>query len=109
MIHSQYCTNKCWLTTAMANPALFNATLFVSSVHLDGLHDRRRSYESLHYKLETIQALNEVLKDPVLALADETIAAVLLLGNIIVSLISNIQGRDFADIHAASEHHRRTQ
>lgn len=85
MIHSQYCTNKCWLTTAMTNPALFNATLFVSAVHLDGLHGCRESSESLYYKLETIRVLNDALEDPKLAVADETIAAVLLLGNIIVS------------------------
>jgi hypothetical protein len=69
----------------MANPPLFNATLFVSSVHLNGLHGRRENSESLYYKLETIRVLNEALRNPELAVADETIAAVLLLGNIIVS------------------------
>jgi hypothetical protein len=68
----------------MANPALFNATLFVSSVHLDGLHGHRESSESLYYKLETIRVLNEAIEDPNLAVADETIAAVLLMGSIIV-------------------------
>ena len=68
----------------MANPPLFNATLFVSSAHLNGLYGRRESSESMFYKLETIKVLNEALKDPKLAVADETIAAVLLLGNIIV-------------------------
>ena len=71
----------------MANPALFNATLFVSSVHLGGLHGCRESSESLYYRLETIRVLNEALEDPELAIADETIAAVLLLGNIIVSVL----------------------
>lgn len=71
----------------MTNPALFNATLFVSSVHLDGLHGRRESSESCYYRLETIRVLNESLKDPELAVADETIAAVLLLGNIIVRVL----------------------
>lgn len=77
----------------MANPALFNATLFVSSTHLEGLHGRRESSESLFYKLETIRVLNDVIKDPELAVADETIAAVLLLGNIIVRPLSSSQSK----------------
>ena len=75
----------------MANPALFNATLFVSSVHFDGLHGCRESSESLYYKLETIRVLNEALKDPELVVADETIAAVLLLGNIFVGILMKLR------------------
>ncbi|KAG0651154.1 hypothetical protein D0Z07_2595 [Hyphodiscus hymeniophilus] len=82
MIHSQYCTNKCWLSTAMANPPLFNATLYVASAHLNGLYGQRQSSESMYYKLETIKVLNDALMDPALKTADETIAAVLLLANI---------------------------
>ena len=103
MIHSEYCTNKSWLTTAMANPALFNATLFVSSVHLDGLDGYRESSESLYYKLETIRVLNKALKDPELAVADETIAAVLLLGNIIVDLPLKLQRSALANFSTSTQ------
>lgn len=75
----------------MMNAPLFNATLYVSSAHLNSLHGCRESSESLYYKLETIRVLNEALTDPELAIADETIAAVLLLGNIIVSFLPRVK------------------
>jgi hypothetical protein len=51
------------------------------------LQGNKESAKSLIYKHETIRVLNEMLKDPTQALADETIAAVLLLGNVLVSTI----------------------
>jgi hypothetical protein len=86
-IHSQYCTNPTWLSSAIANPALFNTTLYVCSVHIDALKGRRQSAESLSYKCKTIKVLNEMLRDTSKATSDETISAVLLLGNILVSLL----------------------
>jgi hypothetical protein len=86
-IHSQYCTNPRWLATAIASPVLFNVTLFVSAVHDAGLHGLRESHESLYYKAQTIRAVNEALYDPKKAVADETLAAVLLLTHVVVSLL----------------------
>jgi hypothetical protein len=83
-IHTEYCTNPAWLQVAIQNQALFYVTIYVSSVHLDGLQGHRESDESLFYKHETIRVLNNMLKDPQLSIADETISAVLLLANILV-------------------------
>ncbi|KAE9381607.1 hypothetical protein N431DRAFT_10312 [Stipitochalara longipes BDJ] len=82
-IHSQYCTNPIWITAAIANPSLFNLTLFACAVHEAGLRGSKESPESIFYKAETIRILNECLDDPELALADETLAAVLLLTHIV--------------------------
>ncbi|PMD40017.1 hypothetical protein L207DRAFT_35816 [Hyaloscypha variabilis F] len=82
-IHSQYCTNPIWISAAIANPSLFNLTLFTCAVHEAGLRGKKESSESIYYKAETIRNLNECLDDPQLALADETLAAVLLLTHIV--------------------------
>ncbi len=84
-IHSQYCTNPIWISAAIASPSLFNLTLFTCAVHEAGLRGKKESSESIYYKVETIRILNECLDDPQLALADETLAAVLLLTHIVVS------------------------
>lgn len=84
-IHSQYCTNPTWLSAAIANPTLFNTTLYVASVHDAGLHGCRDTVESLFYKAQTIQVLNEALRNPAQAVSDETLSAVLLLTHIVVS------------------------
>lgn len=84
-IHSQYCTNPIWISAAIANPSLFNLTLFACAIHEAALRGRNESPESIFYKTETIRILNECLDDPELALADETLAAVLLLTHIVVS------------------------
>jgi hypothetical protein len=86
-IHTEYCTNPTWLSTAISNPALFNVTLYICSVHIDGLRGMRESAESLSYKAKAIQGINETLKQPSKATSDETISAVLLLGNILVCSI----------------------
>jgi hypothetical protein len=83
-IHSQYCTNPIWLSAAIANPSLFNITLFACSIHEAGLRGQKESSESIFYKTETIRNLNGCLDDPDLALADETLASVLLLTHIVV-------------------------
>jgi hypothetical protein len=83
-IHSQYCTNPIWLSAAIANPPLFSITLFSCAIHEAGLRGQRESPESIFYKAETVRFLNECLNDPALALADETLAAVLLLTHIVV-------------------------
>jgi len=85
-IHSNYCTNPTWLTSAIANAALFNVTLYVSSLHMAGLKSLRESPETLYYKAQTIQCLNECLKNDKQALSDETIAAVLCLLFVVVSI-----------------------
>jgi hypothetical protein len=85
-IQSEYCTNPAWLRQAIDNEALFYVTLYVSSIHIDGLHGRKESSESLYYKNETIRVLSGMMRDPKLATADETISAVLLLGNVLVQL-----------------------
>ncbi|KAH9221550.1 hypothetical protein DL95DRAFT_455379 [Leptodontidium sp. 2 PMI_412] len=82
-IHSQYCTNPTWLSAAIANPTLFNTTLYVASVHDAGLHGCRDTVESLFYKAQTIQVLNEALRNPAQAVSDETLSAVLLLTHIV--------------------------
>ncbi len=84
-IHSQYCTNPTWLSAAIANRSLINVTLFASSIHDAGLCGQKESPESFYYKSQTIRGLNEALEDPALALADETLATVLLLTHIVVS------------------------
>lgn len=84
-IHSNYCTNPTWLTAAISNAALFNVTLYASSLHLAGLMSKRESTESLYYKASTIRCLNECLKDETQSLSDETIAAVLCLLFVVVS------------------------
>jgi hypothetical protein len=89
-IKSQYCTNPTWLSTSIPHPALFNATLFVSSVHVKGLHGHVESSESLYYKAETIRCLNTALQDPTWAVADETIAAVMLLTSTIVRMLVSL-------------------
>ena len=86
-IHSQYCTNPTWLSAAIANPALFNVTLYVSSLHVAGLHSERETPESMYYKGKTVECLNQCLKDSKEAVSDETIAAVLLLLLVVVSTI----------------------
>lgn len=68
----------------MANPALFNITLFACSIHEASLYGQKESPDSLFYKAQTIRGLNKALDDPMLALADETLATVLLLTHIIV-------------------------
>jgi hypothetical protein len=55
-------------------------------VHLDSLHGKRETAESLSYKTKAIRVLNELLRDPSQATSDETISAVLLLGNILVRI-----------------------
>lgn len=82
-IHTQYCTNPNWLSTAIANSALFHVTLYICSVHLDGIRGKRQSAESLFYKTKAIRVLNEILRDPTKATSDETISAVMLLGNVL--------------------------
>jgi hypothetical protein len=86
-IHSNYCTNPTWLTAAIANAALFNVTLYVSSLHVAGLKQQRESPETLFYKSQTVQCLNECLKDDKQALSDETIAAVLCLLFVVVRFV----------------------
>ncbi len=83
-ISSQYCINPIWLSAAIVSPSLFNATLYVTSVHDAGLHGQRETAESLFYKAETIRELNEALRDPVEAMRDETLCAVFLLTHVIV-------------------------
>ncbi|KAL2072511.1 hypothetical protein VTL71DRAFT_11854 [Oculimacula yallundae] len=87
-IHTQYCTNPTWLSAAIANPTLFNTTLYVASVHDAGLHGCRETAESIFYKAQTIRVLNEALRNPAEAVSDETISAVLLLTHI-VSIIGD--------------------
>ncbi|PMD51890.1 uncharacterized protein K444DRAFT_669583 [Hyaloscypha bicolor E] len=82
-IHSQYCTNPMWLSAAIANTSLFNITLYACSIHGAGLRGTKESAESIFYKAETIRNLNECLDNPDLALADETLATVLLLTHIV--------------------------
>lgn len=84
-IHSQYCTNPLWLSAAIANPTLFNTTLYVAAVHDAGLRGCRDTVESLFYKAQTIRVLNEALRNPAQAVNDETLSAVLLLTHIVVS------------------------
>lgn len=84
-IHSEYCTNPIWLSAAISSPALFNVTLYVSSLHTASLHSLRETSESLFYKSQTVQCLNECISDSKKTLADETIAAVLLLLFVVVS------------------------
>jgi Fungal specific transcription factor domain len=83
-INSQYCTNPIWLSAAIASTCLFNITLFACSIHDAALRGKKESPESIFYKTETIRNLNECLGDPDLAVADETLAAVLLLTHIVV-------------------------
>jgi len=92
-IHSQYCTNPIWISAAIANPSLFNLTLFACAIHEAALRGNRESPESIYYKTETIRILNDCLDDPELALADETLAAVLLLTHIVVSSTMVIKTR----------------
>ena len=73
-----------WLSAAIANTSLFNITLFACSIHGAGLRGTKESAESIFYKTETIRNLNECLDNPDLALADETLATVLLLTHIVV-------------------------
>ncbi|PVH88308.1 hypothetical protein DL98DRAFT_648457 [Cadophora sp. DSE1049] len=82
-IHSQYCTNPLWLSAAIANPTLFNTTLYVAAIHDAGLHGCKDTVESLFYKAQTIRVLNEALRDPAQAVNDETLSAVLLLTHIV--------------------------
>lgn len=82
-IHSQYCTNPLWLSAAIANPTLFNTTLYVAAIHDAGLHGCRDTVESLFYKAQTIRVLNEALRNPAQAVSDETLSAVLLLTHIV--------------------------
>lgn len=82
-IHSQYCTNPLWLSAAIANPTLFSTTLYVAAIHDAGLHGYKDTVESLFYKAQTIQVLNEALRNPAQAITDETLSAVLLLTHIV--------------------------
>ncbi|EPE36048.1 Zn2/Cys6 DNA-binding protein [Glarea lozoyensis ATCC 20868] len=84
-IHSQYCTNPLWLTTAISSPTLFSATLYVCSMHRAGLDGKRDTAEALWYKSETIRLLNESLREEggKNDVTDETIAAVVLLTHVL--------------------------
>ncbi|KAH8657613.1 hypothetical protein BGZ60DRAFT_531765 [Tricladium varicosporioides] len=86
-IHSEYCTNPYWLSTAMTNPALFSITLYVSSLHMCGLQRRKESYENLYYKMQTTRYLNEVIRNPETAITDETISTVMF-----VALVISVTG-----------------
>ena len=92
---THYCTNADWLARAIPNPALFHVTIYISAIHSDGLQGLRGTSESLSYKAEAMRAIMESLKDPQRAVADETIAAILLLTNTSVcthpdAILSNI-------------------
>ncbi|KAH6671425.1 hypothetical protein B0J14DRAFT_95268 [Halenospora varia] len=86
-IHSEYCTNTYWLSTAMTNPALFSITLYVSSLHMCGLQRRKESYENLYYKVQTTRLLNEVIRNPETAVSDETISTIMF-----VALVISVTG-----------------
>ncbi|KAH8602800.1 hypothetical protein B0O99DRAFT_10273 [Bisporella sp. PMI_857] len=81
-IHSEYCKSLGWLAEAMANPALSQIALYVTSVHIDTLQGRSKSPETLQHGHQAIKILNDVLKDPSQTTTEETISAVLLLGTV---------------------------
>jgi hypothetical protein len=86
-INSQYCTNPLWITQAISNPVLFNLTLYVSAIHETVLRGKPESLDTLYYKSRTIGTLNEALRNSSVAIADETLSAVVLLIHVIVSTI----------------------
>lgn len=61
-------------------------TLYVSSLHQAALNSLQETQESVYYKGQTVNCLNDCLKDNQKAVSDETIAAVMLLMFAVVSI-----------------------
>jgi len=74
-----------WLGCALTDPALFHATLLISSVHLALLHEDSMGAEVFFHKGETIRFVNDRLGDPDQGASDATIGAVACLTVIEVS------------------------
>ena len=78
-------TKSKWLNYALSDPALFQATLLISAVHLALLHGGILGEEVFYHKGETIRLVNNRLRDPEQGATDGTIGAVACLTIIEVS------------------------
>ncbi|RAL15888.1 Zn(II)2Cys6 transcription factor [Aspergillus homomorphus CBS 101889] len=94
---SAYKLQTVWLRSAMSDPCLFHATLFVGSSNFDLCRGQKQSTITLYHYNELIQMVKKRLSDPSTALDDRTIASITPL-----ALFANLHGdRVSADVHRA--------
>ena len=79
---SQNPITKMWLSYALQDSTLFQATLNFAEVHLDVLSGNYNSQRAIVYKDQSIRAVNAKLRDAEHALSNETIGAVAMLAAI---------------------------
>lgn len=65
-----------WIYRALTEPAILEATLFHSSVHLDQLHQRQWSVTTRCHRGEVIREVNRLMTSPGQEASDVAIAAV---------------------------------
>jgi hypothetical protein len=64
-----------WMPYMVASPALFYATLYTAAVHRDAMFKTGMPQDSLILKSQTINIINENLRDSIPNIPDGTIAA----------------------------------
>ena len=79
---SQNPITKMWLSYALQDSTLFQATLNFAEVHLDVVSGNYNSRRAIVYKDQSIKAVNAKLRDNEHALSNETIGAVAMLAAI---------------------------
>lgn len=72
----------------MSDPILFLATLNFAAVHLDFVRGQCSNPRTLIHKVETIRLINARLQDPIEALTNTTIGAIIMLAGVEVRLRS---------------------
>lgn len=64
-----------WMPYMVASPALFSATLYTAAVHRDAMFKTGTQQDSLILKSQTINIINENLRDSIANIPDGIIAA----------------------------------
>lgn len=66
-----------WCPLDLSNAASFNAIMAHSAAHLSRMQGCTRSNEALRFKTEAVRIVQLWMSDPILALGDDVLAAVL--------------------------------
>jgi hypothetical protein len=74
-----------WLPASRVHPYLYHASVSVCTAATQTLAEKDLSPSSYYHKGLAIKMINEQLNDPVQCTSDETIAAIISLGNFEVS------------------------